>query len=84
VLLARSCKQSRLPKCSVLVLIYLLHDGQSARDEDCICVVFVCFLIAVLHVQDKLEELRLLKAVKVTLEQATKAQRGSKRFSFAV
>jgi hypothetical protein len=34
-------------------------------------------LIAVSHVQDKLEELRLLK-VKVTLEQATKAQRGGR------
>jgi len=45
------------------------------------CVVSVCFLVAVLHVQDKLEELRLLKVkvnVKFTLEQATKAQRGSR------
>jgi len=40
-------------------------------------IVSVCFLIAVLYVQDKLEELRLLK-VKVTLEQATKTWRGSR------
>jgi hypothetical protein len=59
------------------VLIYLLHGRQSSIDEDCICVVSVCFLIAVLHVQDKSEELRLLK-VKVTPEQATKTQRRSR------
>jgi hypothetical protein len=59
------------------VLIYLLHDGQSPRDEDCISVASMCFLMALLHVQDKLEELRLLK-VKVTLEQATKAQMGDR------
>jgi len=42
-------------------------------------IVPVCFLIAVLHVQDKLEELRLLKVkVKVSLEQATKTQRRSR------
>ena len=59
--------------------MYLLHDGQSPRDEDCICVVSVCFLIAILHVQDKLEEATLLKVqVKLTHVQATRAQRGSR------
>jgi hypothetical protein len=33
-------KQSRLPTRSVIVFICLLHDGQSPRKEDCICILY--------------------------------------------
>jgi len=32
--------QSRLPKRNVSVFIYLLHDGRSPREEDCICMLY--------------------------------------------